>query len=189
MPGDVPLDQSAGPLTESHPGYWAIHFVRWELIVVAGWGIGLTLAWLSHGETGTPGRIAVTGLIAAMAGWWILFGRRVAIAVADDWRGLVYVIGLVALFVPIAALIPVCSWMLFGLCPQPFMVRAHGQAMLWVTVLNIAPPAVALYRDGFGESFEVQVVSAAGIVVFAHFIGTAIERVVRESQERGELIA
>ncbi len=190
MPADLPLDQPAGRLTERSASDWTVHFPRWEIIFTAGWLIGLTLAWLNRGATDTAGRIAITGLIVAMAGWWILFGRWAAIRGVDhDWRGLVYVVGLVALFTPVAALVPDCSWMLFGLCPQPFMVRSHGQALLWVGLLNVVPPAVVLLRVGTGFQFEVQLVAAVGIVVFSHFVGTTIDQVVRESLDRGELIA
>jgi signal transduction histidine kinase len=190
LPGDVPLDQPAGPLTDRHTNEWAVQFPRWEILFAAGWVIGLTLTWLNHSGTDTPGRILVTGLIVAMAGWWTLFGRRLAIAGADDdWRGLVYVMGLVALFTPVAALIPVTSWMLFGLSPQPFMVRSHRWALLWVSLLNAAPPVAVLVRFGFGVSFGVQVIAAVAIVVFSHLVGTTVDRVVRESHERGELIA
>ncbi len=190
MPGDVPVDQSAGRLIEPAGDEWARQFPRWQGVFAVGWLVGLAQAWYARGQTDTAGRVAVTLLIVAMVAWWFGFGRRLVLAdIEDDWRCVLYVVGLVALFAPVATLVPACSWMLFGLSPQPYMLFRQWTALGWVGLLNVVPPVVVLLRVGWGTAFEVQLIAAVGIIVFSHFIGSTIDRVVRESVLRGELIA
>jgi signal transduction histidine kinase len=183
------VDQPAGRLIEP-ADEWARQFPRWQGVFVVGWVVGLAQAWYARGETDTAGRVAVTLLIVAMVAWWFGFGRRLVLAdIEDDWRRVLYVVGLVALFAPVATLVPACSWMLFGLSPQPYMLFRQWTALAWVGLLNVVPPVVVLLRWGWGTAFEVQLIAAVGIIVFSHFIGSTIDRVVRESVLRGELIA
>jgi signal transduction histidine kinase len=184
------VDRSAGPLIEPGADEWARQFPRWQGVFAVGWLVGLAQAWYARGETDTAGRVVVTLLIVAMVGWWFGFGRRLVLAdIEDDWRCVLYVVGLVALFTPVATLVPDCAWMLFGLCPQPYMLFRQWRALGWVALLNVVPPLVVLVRAGWGTGFEVQSIAAVGIIVFSHFVGSTIDRVVRESTLRGELIA
>jgi signal transduction histidine kinase len=182
------VDQSAGRLTDTDD--WFVRFSRWELIYAVGWLVGIALAWYSRDSTDVDGKIAITCLIVAMAVWWRLFGRRLAVTESEvpTWRGIAYLAGVLALFVPVVALVPDCTWMLFGLCPQCYMFRPTWRALGWVGALNAAPPIVILVRYGFGTPFSTQIVDAVGIVVLSHFIGSTIDGIVRESMLRGALI-
>ena len=155
------------------------------------WVVGLALAWLGRGETSVAGKIAVSGLIAGMAAWWFAVGRRLAFHDEPDeppWHGAMYLAGVTALFAPVAALAPSTTWMLFGLCPQCYMVLPNRQALGWVILLNIPQPAVALGRSGFGLQFGLQLLYAVAIVTLSHILGSTIDRIVREAIVRGELI-
>jgi len=164
---------------------------RWEIIYAVAWIVGLALAWFTRGETSVAGKIAITGLIAAMAGWWFLFGRRLAFAHVDSapaWQGVSYLAGVAVLFTPVVALSLSTTWMLFGLCPQCYMVRPHRAAFGWVVLLNLAPPVVVLARYGVHSSWGLQVLYAVAIVTLSHILGSTIDRIVGETVLRGELI-
>jgi signal transduction histidine kinase len=173
VPADVPVDQPQGPVT-----------ARWGLLFVAAYAGGTVLVWSSgEGRTGT--RVAATGLLVALAGWWWALGSRVA---RDDdetgWRGPVYLLGVLALFAAAVALEPVCTWILFGLAPQPYALRPRWVALGWVAALNAVPVLLLVGRGAFWK----QLVIAVGATAFAHFIGTSIRRIYAQSAERARLI-
>lgn len=161
-------------------------FLRWDAIFAISGIVGLVLVFTS-GPIGAR-RLAAAGLIMALAVWWVAVGRRLAQSDAKDGRGTGYLLGVVALFTPAALLVPDCSWILFGLCPQPYLVRPHRIALVWVAVLNVVPPVSILLHGGFGTQFVIQAVAAVAIVTFANFIGTTIDRIAQESTQRAALI-
>jgi signal transduction histidine kinase len=77
--------------------------------------------------------------------------------------------------------------MLFGLCPQPFMVGSR-RPVLWVVALNAVPVVLVLARYGPGTALVIQLVACVGAVVFAHFVGTFITGMATESTRLAELI-
>ena len=185
MPADVPLDGPQGRLTD--PGD---EFPRWELIYAVAWIVGLALAWTSRGEASVAGKAVVTGLIVAMAVLWWLLGRRLVINGENDHpgrRGLAYLVGVLVLYTAVVAITPSCTWMLFGICPQCYMIRPHRQALAWVVAMNIGPPVAMFVRFG-ASSGLIQVLYALGIIALSHVLGVTVDHVVRETVVRGELI-
>src|SRR5205085_1447016 len=140
-------------------------------------------------EDGIEARVAVTALLVALAGWWWALGSRVA---RDDdetsWRGSVYLLGVLVLFAAAVALQPVATWVLFGVAPQPYVLRPRRVALGWVTALDAVPVLVLLGRVGMTGRFWTQLVIAVGATAFAHFFGTNIERIYAQSAERARLI-
>jgi signal transduction histidine kinase len=108
---------------------------------------------------------------------------------SEGHRGTVYLLGVLALFTPAAVLVPDCSWMLFGLCPQAYMVRPHRIALVWVALLNVVPPLTVLLHAGFRAEFAIQLIAAVGIIFFSQFIGVTMERIAQQSEQRAALIA
>jgi signal transduction histidine kinase len=166
---------------------WDGLFWRWEGIVVSSWLAGLVLVWAT-GETGVVGRLVASGLISMLAAWWFLLGRRLALTGADSWRGFAYLAVVLVLFAGAAVLVPDNSWMLIGLCPQAYMVCPRRTGLFWVVLLNAVPPLVDVVRHSTGTSFVIDVVIGVAIVVFAHFLGTSIDRLATESEKRAGLI-
>jgi hypothetical protein len=68
------------------------------------------------------------------------------------------------------------------------MVRPHRTAIAWVGALNTVPPLVILFGPNTSGLFWVQLAIAAGATAFSHIIGSSIERIAAQSQERAELI-
>jgi signal transduction histidine kinase len=188
VPADVPLDEPAGRVTDDRPDPWDRHFRSFETIfVISGLSV-LVLVWYSGVESGVTGRAAATALLLGLAAWWALYGRRLARAGVEDHRGTVYLVGVVLLFAPAVLLTPDCSWLLFGLCPQPYMVRPHRRALGWVTVLNLLSPLSVYIHGGAGPSFTVELVVAAAAIMFSFFIGNTISAISRENEQRARLI-
>lgn len=155
------------------------------------WVVGLALAWFDRGEAALAGKIAITGLIAGMAVWWFTLGRKLTLAEESEdpsWRGTAYLAGVLVLFVPVVALAPATTWMLFGLCPQCYMMRSNRTALGWVVALNVVPPVAVLARYGVGGTWGLQLLYALGIVTFSHILGSTVDRIVREAIVRGHLI-
>lgn len=168
-------------------------FPSGEAVFTAGYAAGIVLVWSAPGAwvagAGMGRRIGATTLLVALAAWWYWFGSRLARS-GDDagWRGPAYLLGVLALFAPAAALVPACNWVLFALCPQPYMLRTHRAALRWVAALNAVPPLLVLRYDGIGRPFWMQLMIAIVAIAFSHFLGTSIARIIAQSRERALLI-
>jgi signal transduction histidine kinase len=182
---DLPLDQPSGRLTDI-VSQWHGLFRNWEAIMLASWVIDLALVW-STGGTGTVDALVATVLIFGLAAGWVLVGRGLATSGGESWRGVAYLFAMLALFAPTVVLAPEAAWMLFGLCPQPYMTGSR-RPVLWVAVFNAVPVLMVLFRYGTGTAFTIQLVVGAGALVFAHFIGTFITGMATESTRLAELI-
>lgn len=163
-------------------------FPLWEISFAVAYGVGVVLAWTVP-YPGTSARVAATALLVTMALWWWTFGRRLALVDDTGPRGIGYLLGVLALFGPTALLVPDSSWVLFGLCVQPWMVRPHRSALRWVVALNVLPPLALLLRTDLGEYFWQQVWIAVGAVALSYVVGTNLHRISTQSEERAALIA
>lgn len=183
MPGDVPLDEPR----QEVPDDTYRQFPRWELVFASAYLLGVVLVWAASDASRTS-RVVATALLVALAGWWWVLGRRLVLGDDRSWRGAAYLVGVLVLFAPATTLVPACTWVLFGLCPQPYLLRPPRVAVAWVAVYNAVPPLVGVgYGRGLG-SFTVQVVIGLGVTAFSYVMGTNIVRISAQSLERGELI-
>jgi signal transduction histidine kinase len=162
-------------------------------VFTAGYAAGVVLVWSASGtwvaRAGAGPRIGATALLVALACWWYWFGGRLARSGDDSsWRGAAYLLGVLALFAPAAALVPACTWVLFALCPQPYMMRTHRAALRWVAAFNAVPPLLVLLYDGIGRPFWMQSMIAVVAIAFSHFLGANIARIMAQSRERAVLI-
>jgi signal transduction histidine kinase len=181
VPVDVPVDQPQGPVGPAPPS-------RWGTLFIAAYALGILLVW-SSGDVRTGARVAATGLLVALGGWWWALGHRVARDDETSWRGAVYLSGVLVLFAAAVAVEPVCIWVLFGVGPQPYVLRPRRVALGWVAALNAVPVLLLLGRTGVAEPFWIQLVIAVGVTGFAHIMGTNIERIYAQSAERARLIS
>ena len=168
-------------------------FPSGDRIFIAGYAAGVALVWSAPGAWAAPvgmgPRIGATVLMVALAAWWYWFGSRLARAGDDrSWRGPVYLLGVLTLFAPAVALVPACTWVLFALCPQPYMLRTPRLALRWVAAFNAVPPLLVLHYAGVTRPFWTQLMIAVVAIAFAHFLGTSIERIMSQSRERALLI-
>jgi signal transduction histidine kinase len=134
-----------------------------------------------------PGRVAGLASIAAIALLYAAWGRRL---VRKQRQGIGYAVTVLAVFAAGAAASDMVSYLLFGLCPMLFMLLDLRPALVAVVVANLTPLAVGFAAHGFDAGYLLHVgpvfVMTAGA---AAWLGVWINRVVRQSTERAELIA
>ncbi|UQU66619.1 sensor histidine kinase [Couchioplanes caeruleus] len=134
-----------------------------------------------------PGRVAGLASIAVIALLYAVWGRRL---VRKQRQGIGYAVTVLAVFAAGAAGSDMVSYLLFGLCPMFFMLLDLRPALVAVVVANLTPLAVGFAANGFDASYLVHVgpvfVMTAGA---AAWLGVWINRVVKQSTERAELIA
>ena len=178
------MDQSHRPLTYTDARW---HFDRWEFSFVVAYALGVVLVW-SVGGVSESRQVAVTAVLSLMGAWWWGFGRRLALHGDETWRGVLYLVVVLALFVAAVDLVPVCSWVLFGLCPQPLMVRPQRESMVWVAGLNVVAPLWALIHPGSSDGFWSQLAVGIAATTLSYIVVTSIDRIAAESDERAMLI-
>jgi signal transduction histidine kinase len=184
VPDDVPLAGPPGRVTESS---WVLRYPLWDayfaLVAVAVAGY---VALTARPPAAAAGAVA---LLAAMAAWYALFGRRLMIEETEDWRNIAYLVGLLVLYVPAVTLAGTSSFALFALCPQCFMVLPPVPATAAVVVFNAVHLVVIGLRTGdWREVLTGPGPAAAMIVVVSALFGTWATRTVRQSEERAALI-
>ncbi len=194
MPGDVPVEEPSRrlrplirfgrPVDPSGPHVW--HSLRgWELLLVG--STLMSVVFIVVDELPAWQKVLATGLMAAIVPAYLLIGKQ-AIISEDRRRGAVYLGVMVALFTPATFIEPATTFALFGLCPQCFMVLPARRAIVVVVALNAAP-AVRFLAVGVdqGEAFSFLTVTTI-VVFFSAVFGVWTERLIRQSEERADLI-
>src|SRR5690606_13336212 len=94
----------------------------WELYFVVVLAAVLMLTTVADSGRPLGHRLAVGGLLVAMAAWYVAVGRPVvARQQQGTWRGYVFGAGILALFAPAYALVNSASFMLAALTPLAYM--------------------------------------------------------------------
>jgi len=186
VPDDVPLEAAPRAVTRE-PDAWRWGVGRWEayfaLVLVS-----TVIYVLAGGEAWQRDAVAAV-LLVALAPWYLLLGRRSADRAAPPPATLGYLAGAVVLSGAAAIAAPESSLVLFALCPQAFMMLAWRGAMLTVLALNATPALRFLWESttvGAVVSFSLW---AAVTMGFSAFFGFWVDRIIRQSRERAELIA
>jgi signal transduction histidine kinase len=165
---------------------WELGLGRWEVYFVL---VLASTALYVMAENGSwPDGVAAVVLLLAMVPWYLLLGRRL---IGTDRRGalpLVYVAGLLVLSSAASAAAPQSALILFALCPQCYIISEWWRASIAVVLLNAAP-AVRFLRgvDGAG-SIASFVTWTMVTLAFALFFGVWVDRIIRQSSERRDLI-
>ncbi|MEV4702334.1 sensor histidine kinase [Actinoplanes sp. NPDC049316] len=157
--------------------------VLWDVFFAAV-ALGVAAAVAAQDPHGRIGGLASIAAIAVLyAGW----GRRVE---RRQHQGVWYAAVVVAVFAAGAAASDMVSYLLFGLCPMFFMLLDLRPALVAVVVANLTPLAVGFVQAGFDVGYLTHAgplfVMTAGA---SAWLGVWINRVVRQSTERAELIA
>ncbi|MGN9812526.1 sensor histidine kinase [Micromonospora sp. BQ11] len=176
--------------TEAQPATsgWTSRFVLWDAyFAVTGLGVGTAVV----AEPGHPGptRLGAALLFVALGAWYVAFGRALMRDAVEDWRGYVYLAGVVMLYVPAVLLSGIASFALFALCPQAFMVLPAAPAVGAVVLLNAVHVVVLAVRARDLAEVTAPLLIAALIVGVVSMIGVWSQRTVAESDRRAELIA
>ncbi|MBC6447237.1 sensor histidine kinase [Actinokineospora xionganensis] len=124
--------------------------------------------------------------LTALVAWYALYGRRV-ILTDDIPRGTVFVAGLAALFFTAVGFTPESTYALFMICPMVFMTFRLRISAPLVALFNVLPPIFSAVFAGI--SFDPHDFGLAFFgLAFSLLIGTYIHRIVRQSEDRAELI-
>ncbi|WP_238161468.1 sensor histidine kinase [Micromonospora endolithica] len=170
-----------------NPG-WADRFWLWDAyFAVTGVGVGTVV--VADPRHPGPARLGVAVLFVALGAWYLAFGRPLMRDGIENWRGYVYLAGVVVLYVPAVLLSGSTSFLLFALCPQAFMVLPAAPAVVAVVLLNAVHVGVLAVRARDLAEVTAPLLIAALVVVVVSMIGIWSQRTVAESDRRAELIA
>lgn len=141
------------------------------------------------GRYSVPVRIGAVALVAGLMVWYLAFGRRLIRDQVEDWRGYVYLLGVAALFLPAVYLVNGTGFLLWALCPQPFMLMCARRAIVAVVLLNVGYVLVNLVRTGDGGATLTGALPVAVFAVIASVVfGTWASAIAQQNDERARLI-
>lgn len=184
MSADVPLDQQTRWLNA-----WRSWFWLWDLYFAIGFG-AVALVLLAEDDGNSVSRLVAVGALGAMAVSYVVFGR--AIMTADEqvcWQGRAFMIVTVCLMVTGVLFLQGMSFALFIVCPWAFMSLPTREAILVVIPLNLLPVLAALTENGWRATLFQFFPATLFTIAFSVLLGTWIQRVISQSQERAELIS
>jgi signal transduction histidine kinase len=177
-------------VTPHAKGTWTVDSLAlWELFFAVTFGGVLVHNLVMGRQDPVAERTAVTGLVLAMAVWYVGFGRRLVKVPSAEWRGYVFAAGLLALFITATALRSSTSFLLFALCPLTYMVLPLRTAHAAIVAFSLTPAGVFIATTG---ELGVDLVLLLSIGLIAITISVAmsltVSRTERLSEERAALI-
>ncbi|SHL30320.1 sensor histidine kinase [Actinacidiphila paucisporea] len=200
MPADLPLEEPERRLTAPLPAaggprgghVWERTFLPWDIYFAVVW-IGTVLFALAAESPGTGVRVVAACLFCLPVPWYAWVGRPLLVAQSRTTGtppAVRYLVGLVLLFLPPAALVGETRLATFALVPQCFMLLRVRGALTAVAVVNITPVAAwALVWRPDTHDLYYNSVFAVVTLAFSAVFGSWIIRVLEQSIERADLVA
>ncbi len=173
-----------------HHGTWTVAVLPlWELYFAVAFGGVLVHSLVASRQGSVALRVAIAGLLLAMALWYVVFGRAIVKAEDTDWHGFLFAAVLLALFVAGTALQGSMSFLLFALCPLAYMVLPLRAAHIAVVAFSLTPSAVYLARTGDLTSTVTTLLPISLVAItISVTMAITISRTERLSSERAALI-
>jgi signal transduction histidine kinase len=171
----------------SRPNAWQ-HRAWWD--TYCSLAAVVVVGFLLVGETSRPMeyRVAAAGLIACLAAWYVALGRRLLLG-GSNRRLWTFIAGTAVLLTVATAFASAASMLLFAVIPLIFTATPMAPAVAVTVALNLMPSAVYLARTGdVAGTLEGPFPVAVLVIVFACAIAFWIDRIVRQSMERADLI-
>lgn len=160
----------------------------WQVYIVGLVAAGIVAVLLLSDRIPSDVPVAVAAL-AGIAALVVLFGRRVIRAEAPDWPTVVFLLGVVGLWVVALVGSPGAVAALPALYPLFFASLPLSAALVVSTVVNLIPLTLALLEVGRGWPDLVVVVAITLIgVVAAPVLGTVIMTSMRQRQMLADLV-
>lgn len=168
---------------------WVRWYWLWDIYLAATY-VTVTLMVLLRDDDSVPNRVGSAGMLTVMVCMYVVYGRR---HITDTRElgcvpGRVFAGGLVLLQFAASVFDMEASFALFAVCPLMFMSLTLREAVVVVIGLNFVPPLAMVVRDGLGAALGIVGPNMVFTVLLGVTIGTWINRIVSESQERAELI-
>ncbi|SES08881.1 Signal transduction histidine kinase [Actinokineospora terrae] len=164
----------------------AQNFWTWDLYFAVGYVFVTVLVLLSHATMAD--RIASAAAMAALALFYLLYGRRHAIMREERGPAVVFAVVSMALFLTAVWFVGNSTFLLFVMCPLIFMALPLPVAAPLVVLLNVLPPVLGQLRSGMGHEWFDQLPTSFLGLSLSLLIGTYVHRVVAQSHERAALI-
>jgi hypothetical protein len=167
---------------------WQRWFWLWDLFFSLGC-VAMVVVLLEQPGATTTDHVVSLGALAAMALWYVLYGRPHVTAEEEaPARGRIFMAGNMALLVLGVAFEPSMSFALFGVCSLAFMSLSLREAIVFVVPANLVPAVSALAEGGFRAMIGQLVPGTLFLIVFSVMLGTWISQIVSQSQDRAVLI-
>jgi signal transduction histidine kinase len=133
-------------------------------------------------------RITLSAALAAMVLWYLAVGRPQIYGGTVSARSWLYLAGVIALFAVALAQTSNVWFVAFALSPQCFFLLPFRQAMIPIVVLNVLAGALVLVNDPSRSGATEALLDSAFSIGLAFVYGQFVDRIVRQSMERAELI-
>jgi signal transduction histidine kinase len=135
-------------------------------------------------------RLIATACLVATGPWYVLVGRPALGQPDNSPRGTLYVLGLIPMVGIAQANMGSSSLMLFTLTAQCFMLLSVRRAMFAVLGLNLVPlfSIVVGPLSGRPKAIAVAVLVVLIGMAFAGVFGVWIDRIIKQSRDRADLI-
>jgi signal transduction histidine kinase len=186
VPENVPLGGPAEAVTVPDRRHaWETGMLRWDAFYLLVFVAVLVIVLID-----TPGSTAVAATaVAACIPWYLLVGRPMwTRGRPGPARETVYVVGLIALFGVAQSQNPEVWFLAFAMAPQFYMFLDTRLALGLGIGLNFLAAAllVARYPTGATAATAFGIAAAGG--GFAVFYGAWVNRIIKQSAERAEII-
>ncbi|WP_239648731.1 sensor histidine kinase [Nocardiopsis chromatogenes] len=192
MSADVPLEEHGPGVRRpgrppDAPEDW-VATPYWDAFVVAVLGL-MALVGALAGE-GAAARWTACGALAALAAFYLLYGRRVLRrGPFQGWRAVPALAGYAVLFVVAATAVPSAATALFALAPLAFMTTPGLPAAVTVGAMLYGPALLRAARDpSAADGLVVELPALTVILLFSLWFGGWIGRIIGQSAERAMLI-
>jgi signal transduction histidine kinase len=133
-------------------------------------------------------RITLSAALAAMVLWYLAIGRPQIYGGTVSTRSWLYLAGVTALFAVALAQTSNVWFIAFALSPQCFFLLPFRQAMIPIVVLNVLAGTLVLANDPSRSGATEALLDSAFSIGLAFVYGQFVDRIVRQSMERAELI-
>ncbi|MQA07302.1 MAG: sensor histidine kinase [Pseudonocardiaceae bacterium] len=188
VPGHIPVDEQPELTSGTAPeDAWVRSFWLWDVYFAIGYllAVGLTLA----DESELSRRLVVVAALSAIAIGYLAVGRRIMRTDDNVRHRLTFLAAVLAAFLVAVLAEPSAGFGLFAICPMVFMTVSLRVAAVIVAVAIMLPVLSAILRDGVTDvNLAMQLPISGMLVAFAVFIGWWLDRVIRQSEQRRELI-
>ncbi|GII28615.1 sensor histidine kinase [Planotetraspora mira] len=159
----------------------------WELLYLVAF-LASVLFVISDDTLGTAKQVTAIVLLGGCLVAYVRLGRRSVGVGYRSWEGRTYVVLLIVLFTPVAAICPPTRFLLFALCAQCFMMIPKNQARIAVIIFNVAPALEFLVDPPSLQELTVFLGVTLTVLAFALTFGPWIVDVIGQSRERASLI-
>jgi signal transduction histidine kinase len=180
---DSERDDSEREGRDGGPDEWRRFAPAWHALFA---GLAVLTAAIIVTEDGVRSRPAAIGLVAALAVWYAILGRR-ALSREPGWSGPAYLAVAAPLTVGLFILVPVGAMLLFALYPHIWAMLRPRQAVV-ATVVVVGAVTAALLPRNRSDLVTVLVLTVVSLVL-ALLLGLWIARIIGQSRRRADLLA